>query len=78
MRWGFGLRQVSRISLSALSFDALDSASVDLTARKRDVVPWVLFFFFAILYLPFFDAYGHRSSSSLVCRPLKNLYRAYF
>lgn len=46
MRWGFGLRQVSRISLSALSFDALDSPSVDLTARKRDVVPWVLSFFF--------------------------------
>lgn len=46
MRWGFGLRQVSRISLSALSFDALDSPSVDLTARKRDVVPWVLSFLF--------------------------------
>lgn len=48
MRWGFGLRQVSRISLSALSFDALHSPSVDLTARKRDVVPWIFFWRFYI------------------------------
>lgn len=50
MRWGFGLRQVSRISLSALSFDALDSPSVDLTARKRDVVPCVSFFLFFFVW----------------------------
>lgn len=51
MRWGFGLRQVSRISLSALSFDALDSPSVDLTARKRDIVPWIFSFFFWRFYI---------------------------
>lgn len=52
MRWGFGLRQVSRISLSALSFDALDSPSVDLTARKRDVVPWIFSFFWRFYIFP--------------------------